>query len=63
MCWLDYRAGRKQVMGLMPGMNAKMLKDAKVDEKQLVRTEAIISSMTKQERTRPELIKASRRVD
>jgi signal recognition particle subunit SRP54 len=35
--------------------------NAKIDEKMLVRQEAIISSMTKQERRRPELIKASRK--
>jgi signal recognition particle subunit SRP54 len=51
----------KQVLGLMPGVNAKMLKEAKVDEKQLVRTEAIISSMTRQERRRPDILNGSRR--
>jgi signal recognition particle subunit SRP54 len=51
----------KQVLGLMPGVNAKMLKEAKVDEKQMSRTEAIISSMTLQERRRPEIINGSRR--
>ncbi len=51
----------KQVLGLMPGMNAKMLKEAKVDEKQMARTEAIISSMTLKERRRPEIINGSRR--
>jgi signal recognition particle subunit SRP54 len=51
----------KQVLGLMPGMNAKMLKEAKVDERQMARTEAIISSMTLKERRRPEIINGSRR--
>ncbi len=51
----------KSVLGMMPGMNAKALKGAKVDENALVRTEAIICSMTKQERARPEILNGSRR--
>ncbi len=51
----------KQVLGMMPGMNSKMLKNAKVDERQVVRTEAIISSMTLKERRRPEILNGSRR--
>ena len=51
----------EQLVGMMPGMNAKALKDAKVDEKVLVRTEAIIHSMTPREREHPEIINASRK--
>lgn len=51
----------KSVLGMMPGMNAKALKGAKVDEKALVRTEAIICSMTKRERARPDILNGSRR--
>jgi signal recognition particle subunit SRP54 len=51
----------KSVLGMMPGMNAKALKNAQVDENALVRTEAIICSMTKQERARPEILNGSRR--
>ena len=51
----------EQLVGMMPGMNAKALKDAKVDEKVLVRTEAIIRSMTPREREHPEVINASRK--
>jgi signal recognition particle subunit SRP54 len=51
----------KSILGMMPGMNAKALKNAQVDEKALVRTEAIICSMTLQERRRPELLNGSRR--
>jgi signal recognition particle subunit SRP54 len=51
----------KSVLGMMPGMNAKALKNAQVDEGALVRTEAIICSMTKQERSRPEILNGSRR--
>ena len=37
------------------------MKDLKVDEKELVFTEAIIQSMTKKERTNPSIINGSRR--
>lgn len=50
------------IMGMMPGMNKAALKDAKIDEKQITRTEAIIRSMTKKERERPEIINASRKI-
>ena len=49
-------------MGMMPGMGAmKQLKDVDVDEGELDRVEAIILSMTPEERAFPELIKGSRR--
>ena len=51
----------EQIMGMMPGMKPGALKDAKLDEKVLVRTEAIIKSMTRKEREHPELINASRK--
>jgi signal recognition particle subunit SRP54 len=51
----------KSILGLMPGMNAKLLKSAKVDERQLLRTEAIIRSMTPRERRQPNLLNGSRR--
>ena len=50
-----------QLLSMIPGMNAGALKDAQVDEKQMVRIEAIILSMTRQERMRPEIINGSRR--
>jgi len=50
-----------QFLGMMPGMNAKLLKDIRVDDKQMVHLEAIIRSMTKQERQNPSIINASRR--
>ena len=52
----------ESLLGMMPGMNAGALKDAKIDEKQLARTEAIIKSMTKKEREKPEVINASRKM-
>ena len=39
----------------------QVLKGVDLDEKRMKRTEAIVLSMTKEERTRPEIIKASRR--
>ena len=51
----------EQLMGMMPGMNSAAMKDANIDEKALARTEAIIKSMTKKEREKPEIIGASRK--
>ena len=50
-----------QLMGMMPGMNAGAMKDAKIDEKAIARTEAIIKSMTKREREKPDILNASRK--
>ena len=50
-----------QILGMMPGVKAGSLKDAQVDEGQMKRIEAIILSMTKDERLRPENINGSRR--
>ncbi len=50
-----------QLMGMIPGMNAGALKDAQIDEKQMARTEAIILSMTPEEREKPDIINASRK--
>ena len=50
-----------QLLGMMPGANTGALKDAKIDENQMKRTEAIILSMTKKERTYPDVINGSRR--
>jgi len=51
-----------QLLGMMPGFGKmKGMKDVQVDEKQLDRIQAIISSMTPAERRRPEIINGSRR--
>ena len=50
-----------QILAMMPGMKPGALKDAKIDEKALARTEAIIKSMTKKEREKPEILNASRK--
>ena len=51
----------EQIIGMMPGVKAGSLKDAQVDEAQMKRIEAIILSMTREERLRPETINGSRR--
>ena len=48
------------ILGMIPGMSAKM-KNVNIDEKQLAVNKAIIQSMTKEERQNPDIIKASRR--
>lgn len=51
-----------ELMGMIPGMNkVKGLKDLEVNEKDLAHTEAIIKSMTKDERRNPSIINGSRR--
>ena len=50
------------VLGMIPGLAGAQLKNMKVDERQLDRIQAIILSMTPEERRRPELIKGSRRL-
>jgi signal recognition particle subunit SRP54 len=50
------------LLGMLPGMGAmKQLKNADIDEGELDRVEAIILSMTPEERANPALIKGSRR--
>lgn len=52
----------EDLLGMIPGMNKlKGMKNIQIDEKQLVHVEAIIQSMTKDEKTHPEIINASRR--
>ena len=46
---------------MIPGMDAKALKGAKLDEKAMARQEAIILSMTKGERDNPSIINSSRK--
>ncbi|MBE6635701.1 MAG: signal recognition particle protein [Ruminococcaceae bacterium] len=50
-----------QILGMMPGVKPGALKDAQIDEKQMARIEAIILSMTKAERNKPDIINGSRR--
>jgi signal recognition particle subunit SRP54 len=50
-----------QLLEMIPGMNAKALKDFQVDEKEFVKLEAIINSMTPKERVHPKLVNSSRK--
>ncbi len=50
----------QQLMGMIPGMN-RMAANNPVDDKALVRVEAIIQSMTKEERQKPNIINGMRR--
>jgi signal recognition particle subunit SRP54 len=50
------------VLGMIPGFAGQQLQNMKVDERELDRIQAIILSMTPEERRRPELIKGSRRL-
>ena len=49
------------LLGMLPGVNKKMLKQAKVDPRRLKHIEAIILSMTPEERRRPKILNGSRR--
>jgi len=50
------------ILGMLPGFAGQQMKNLKVDERELDRIEAIILSMTPQERRTPEIIKGSRRL-
>ena len=49
------------LLGMMPGMNKKALKNAKVDPRRLKHIEAIILSMTPEERSKPQILNGTRR--
>lgn len=51
-----------QIVGMIPGLNSKALKDTQIDDRALVSVEAIINSMTKEEKQRPQIINGSRRL-
>lgn len=50
----------KSILGMLPGVGSK-IKDMDIDDKQFVRIEAIITSMTKAEREKPSIINPSRK--
>ncbi len=50
----------KSIISMLPGMDRK-LKDVDIDDRQMLRVEAIIKSMTKKEKAKPDIINASRR--
>lgn len=51
----------EDILSMVPGMDARQLKGAKIDEKVMARTEAIILSMTQKERDNPAILNASRK--
>lgn len=66
----DFLASLKQIqklgpleglLKLLPGVNAKALKQAKMDPRRMKHVEAIVLSMTKEERKRPQIINGTRR--
>lgn len=50
----------KNVLSMLPGMD-KQLRDVDIDDRQLLRVEAIIKSMTPRERSKPDILNASRK--
>ena len=51
----------ESILEMLPGVKPGAMKDVKLDEKQMPRIEAIIKSMTVQERVKPDIINASRK--
>lgn len=51
----------QDILGMLPGVDANALASAKIDEKALAHTEAIIQSMTPKERDNPSIINFSRK--
>src|SRR5690606_41465179 len=52
----------KKMMGMLPGMGKMKEQLDNFDEREIVRTEAIIQSMTKAERENPKILNGSRRL-
>ncbi|SHF74970.1 signal recognition particle subunit FFH/SRP54 (srp54) [Caldanaerobius fijiensis DSM 17918] len=50
-----------QLLEMIPGLNQKQLKGFNVDEKEITKIEAIIKSMTPEERANPSIINSSRK--
>ncbi|HEY8361578.1 MAG TPA: signal recognition particle protein [Tissierellaceae bacterium] len=50
-----------QILSMIPGINSKALKGLNVSEKEIVKIQAIIQSMTKKERENPDIIDSSRK--
>ena len=65
--WYDQMVSMKSmgslqdIAGMIPGVDAKALQGAQIDEKALAHTEAIILSMTKHERENPGVLNSSRK--
>ncbi|MCL2342652.1 MAG: signal recognition particle protein [Firmicutes bacterium] len=51
----------QDIAGMLPGVDAKALAGAQIDERALLRTEAVIQSMTPHERENPQILNSSRK--
>ncbi|NLH01119.1 MAG: signal recognition particle protein, partial [Clostridiales bacterium] len=51
----------KDIAAMIPGVDSKTLKNATIDEKAFAHTEAIIKSMTPEERENPSILNGSRK--
>jgi len=60
---LEKMGGLNDIVSMLPGIGKikQQMKDARIDDKQIRRQRAILSSMTRAERRRPDIIKASRK--
>lgn len=56
--WIKKIGSLKSILGMIPGLGSK-LKDVEIDDKQFAYIEAIIGSMTPEERKKPELVAKS----
>ena len=61
MAQLKNMGDLESIMGMIPGMDSKALKGAKIYEKAMARQEAIILSMTQAERNNPSILNSSRK--
>jgi signal recognition particle subunit SRP54 len=52
----------KDILGMLPGMDKKQLQDVNVSDRELIKIEAIINSMTQEERCNHKIIKNSRKI-
>jgi len=51
----------KDLLGMLPGVNSAMLNESAIDDKSMARVEAIVHSMTKDERSFPSILNGPRR--
>jgi signal recognition particle subunit SRP54 len=60
---LQKLGGLGDIMGMLPGVGRikQQMQNARIDDRMIKRQRAILSSMTRQERKNPDLIKASRK--
>jgi len=52
----------RNVLGMLPGINAAALKNANLDEKRVKHVEAIVLSMTPKERRNPDVLNGPRKI-